>query len=80
MLFKILLNCGLMIESKESLQNNYVLLNKKYEKKLIKCLDLLTFKRSLYETLCAIWYYLCNSQNMKSTHRRVLLLVKLQAE
>ena len=36
MLFKILLNCGLMIESKESFQNNYVLLNKKYEKKLIE--------------------------------------------
>ena len=30
--------------------------------------------------LCAIWYNLYNSKNVKSTHGRVLLLVKLQAK
>ena len=28
--------------------------------------------------LCAIWYHLYNSKNMKNTHGGVLLLVKLQ--
>ena len=28
---------------------------------------------------CAIWYHLCNSKNVKSTHGGVLILVKLQA-
>ena len=27
---------------------------------------------------CAIWYHLCNSKNVKSTHGGVLILVKLQ--
>ena len=30
--------------------------------------------------LCAIWYYLHSFKNVKNTHGRVLLLVKLQAE
>ena len=30
------------------------------------------------ETLCAIWYHLCNLKNVKNTHGGVLLLVKLQ--
>ena len=29
---------------------------------------------------CRIWYHLYNLKNMKNTHGRVLLLVKLQAE
>ena len=29
--------------------------------------------------LCAIWYHLYNFKNVKNTHGRVLLLVKLQA-
>ena len=29
--------------------------------------------------LCAVWYHLYNLKNMKITHGRVLLLVKLQA-
>ena len=28
---------------------------------------------------CAIWYHLCNSKNVKSTHGGVSILVKLQA-
>ena len=29
--------------------------------------------------LCAIWYYLCNLKNVKSTHGGMILLVQLQA-
>ena len=29
---------------------------------------------------CAIWYHLYNLKNVKNTHGRVLLLVKLQAK
>ena len=29
--------------------------------------------------LCAIWYHFYNLKNVKNTHGRVLLLVKLQA-
>ena len=33
-----------------------------------------------YVTLCAIWYHLYNFKNLKRTHRRVLLLVKLHKD
>ena len=39
----------------------------------------LRFKIKTYEMLCAIWYHLHNLINVKNTHSRVLLLVKLQA-
>ena len=39
----------------------------------------LRFKTKTYEMLCAIWYHLHNLINVKNTHSRVLLLVKLQA-
>ena len=35
---------------------------------------------SLFVILGAIWYYLYNLKNVKKTHRRALLLIKLQAE
>ena len=38
----------------------------------------LTFQTN--NTLCTIWYHLHNLKNVKNTHRRVLLLVKLLAE
>ena len=34
----------------------------------------------MFNNLCAILYYLYNLKNMKNTHARVILLVKLQAE
>ena len=36
-------------------------------------------KNDVFVMLCAIWYHLHNSKNVKKTHGRVLLLVKLQA-
>ena len=33
-----------------------------------------------YVTLCTIWYHLYNFKNLKRTHRRVLLLVKLHKD
>ena len=33
-----------------------------------------------YVMPCSLWYHLFNSKNVKSTHRGVILLVKLQAE
>ena len=36
--------------------------------------------RSIYVTLCAIWYHLYNLNNAKNTHGGVLPLVKLQAK
>ena len=33
-----------------------------------------------YVTLCAIWYHFYSLKNVKNSHGRVLLLVKLQAE
>ena len=35
---------------------------------------------TIYMMLCAIWYHSYNLKNVKNTHGRVLLLVKLQAE
>ena len=32
----------------------------------------------LFQTLCGIWYHLCNLKNVKNTHGGVLLLVTLQ--
>ena len=32
----------------------------------------------IFVMFCAIWYHLYNSKNVKNTHRRVLLLVKLK--
>ena len=34
----------------------------------------------LYVMFCAIWYHFYNLRNVKNTHGRVLLLVKLQAK
>ena len=34
----------------------------------------------VYEMSCSIWYHLYNLKNVESTHRGVLLLVKLQAK
>ena len=31
----------------------------------------------LHVMFCAVWYHLCNLKNVKNTHGRVLLLVKL---
>ena len=33
----------------------------------------------IYETLCGIWHYLYNLQNVKNTHGRLLLSVNLEA-
>ena len=33
-----------------------------------------------YVMICAIWYHLYNLKNVKNTHERLLLLVKLQAK
>ena len=33
----------------------------------------------IFETLCAIWYRLCNLKNVKNTHGGMLLLAKLKA-
>ena len=33
-----------------------------------------------YVVRCAIWYYFYNVKNVKNTHGRMLILVKLQAE
>ena len=37
-------------------------------------------KREIVKTLCAIWYHLYNLKNVKNTHGEMLLLVKLQEE
>ena len=40
-----------------------------------------SFEYNIYmRTLCAIWYHLYNSKNVKNTHGGVLHLVKLQAK
>ena len=36
-------------------------------------------KGFIYVMPCAVWHHLYNLKNVKNTHRRVLLLVKLQA-
>ena len=33
----------------------------------------------VYQMFCAIWYHLYNLKNVKNTHGRISLLVKLQA-
>ena len=38
------------------------------------------WRRQVYETLCVILYHFCNLKNVKNTHGRVLLLLKLQSE
>ena len=38
------------------------------------------FYASLFVVRCAIWYRWYSLKNMKNTHERVLLLVKLQAK
>ena len=36
--------------------------------------------KKLYVMRCAIWYHLQNLKNVKNTHGRVLILLKLQAK
>ena len=53
---------------------------------LIVKLSILNFQRGpdytsdlrTIETLCAIWYHLCNVKNVETSHGGVLLLVKVQ--
>ena len=45
----------------------------------INCMCTLSEIGWKYVMLCAVWYHLCNLENVKSTHGGVLLLVKLQA-
>ena len=40
---------------------------------------LLADAENAFEMLCGIWYRLYNLNNVKNSHGRVLLLVKLQA-
>ena len=37
-------------------------------------------RKNKFVMFCAIWYHLYNLKNVKNTHGRVLLLVKLQAK
>ena len=40
----------------------------------------LQFFTCTYKTLCAIWYHLYNLKNLKNTHERVLLSVRIRPE